>query len=177
MILFCMLVSLPVVSWFVLDWTDEGCDKFPGGVVIRDASGGLLRVTLGPGDVDCRPGYVADPEDWIVKALVASEDGTFWEHHGVRPLSALRAAFQNLFYRRRVSGASTLSMQTVRLISPHPKSFIWKWREAILALKMERKKDKRWILTQYLNRVSFGANFIGIEAGAQGWFGLSLIHI
>lgn len=171
MILFCMLVSLPLVSWFVLDWTDAGCDEFPGGVVIRDASGEALRVTLGPGDEDCRPGYVADPEDWIVKALVASEDGTFWEHHGVRPLSALRAAFQNLFYRRRVSGASTLSMQTVRLIAPHPKSLLWKWREAFLALKMERKKDKRWILTQYLNRVSFGSNFVGVEAASQGWFG------
>lgn len=128
-------------------------------------------MSLGPGDVDCRPYYQASPDDWIVKALVASEDGTFWEHHGVRPLSMLRALAQNVFYRRRISGASTITMQAVRLIRPHHKSYAQKWVEAYQALKMERKKDKTWILSQYLNRAPFGSNFIGIEAAANGWFG------
>ena len=131
----------------------------------------MLRVSLGPGDVDCRPFYKADPDDWIVKALVAVEDGTYWTHHGVRPLSILRAAAQNVFYGRRVSGASTISMQTVRLIRPHPKSLWWKYKEAVMALKMERARDKGWILSQYLNRAPFGSNLVGIEAAAQGWFG------
>ena len=130
-----------------------------------------MRVSLGPGDVDCRPYYEADPGDWIAKALVAAEDGTFWTHCGVRPLSILRAACQNVFYRRRISGASTITMQAVRLIRPHPKTLLWKWREAVMALKMERAKDKRWILSQYLNRAPYGSNFIGIEAAARGWFG------
>ena len=121
--------------------------------------------------MDCRPYYTADRSDWIVKALVASEDGTFWTHGGVRPLSALRAAFQNVFSGRRVSGASTITMQAVRLIAPHPKSLWWKWKEAVLAVKMERCKSKEWIVTQYLNRAPFGANFVGVEAAAQGWFG------
>ena len=86
-----------------------------------------MRVSLGEGDVDCRPYYEAEANDWIVKALVASEDGDFWTHCGVRPLSILRAAFQNVFYRRRISGASTIRMQTVRLIKPHPKAMWWKW--------------------------------------------------
>ena len=121
--------------------------------------------------MDCRPFYTADRKDWIVQALVASEDGTFWTHRGVRPLSAVRAACQNMFSGRRVSGASTISMQAVRLIAPHPKSLWWKWKESIMALKMERCKSKEWIITQYLNRAPFGANFIGVEAAAQGWFG------
>jgi penicillin-binding protein 1C len=62
-------------------------------------------------------------------------------------------------------------MQAVRLIRPHPKSLRWKFKEAVMALKMERAKDKRWILSQYLNRAPFGSNFIGIEAAANGWFG------
>ena len=102
---------------------------------------------------------------------MASEDGTFWTHCGVRPLSALRAACQNLFSGRRVSGASTITMQAVRLIAPHPKSLWWKWKEAVMALKMERCKSKEWIVSQYLNRAPFGANFVGVEAAAQGWFG------
>ena len=162
-----------VVSWWTIDWSDAGAAEYPGGVVLRDADGNVLRVSLGPGDVDCRPYYQADPDDWIVKALVAAEDGSYWSHSGVRPLSILRAAFQNVFYGRRISGASTLTMQAVRLIRPHPKTFWWKYKEAVMALKMERAKDKRWILSQYLNRAPYGSNFIGIEAAAAGWFGKS----
>ena len=132
-----------------------------------------MRVSLGADDVDCRPYYSADPGDWIVKALVAAEDGEFWHHHGVRPLSIMRALAQNIVFRRRVSGASTISMQCVRLLKPHRKSYLAKWIEAVQAVKMEKRRDKLWILTQYLNRAPFGANFIGIESAAQGWFGKS----
>ena len=159
------------VSWCLIDWTAAGADEYAGDRVLRDAAGCVLRVSLGAHDVDCRPSYRADPQDWIVQAIVASEDGTFWTHKGVRPLSVLRAACQNVTTGRRVSGASTLSMQTVRLLAPHPKSLWWKCVEAIQALKMERRKDKLWILSQYLNRAPFGSNFVGIEAAAQGWFG------
>ena len=141
-------VALLAVSWFALEWTDEGADEYPGGIVLRDDAGNVLRVSLGEGDVDCRPYYEADPEDWIGKALVAVEDSAYWTHCGVRPLSVLRAACQNVFYGRRISGASTISMQAVRLIRPHPKTYWWKFKEAILAMKMERVRDKRWILSQ-----------------------------
>ena len=172
-----LLVVVAASAWIGIDWTDDGADDYVGGVVLRDAGGDVLRVSLGEGDVDCRPYYAADPGDWIVKAIVASEDGTFWEHRGVRPLSVLRATFQNLFYRRRISGASTLTMQAVRLICPHPKTLWWKVKEAVMALKMERAKDKRWILSQHLNRAPFGSNFIGIEAAAHGWFGKGAKHL
>ena len=168
-----MLAAPLAALWFATEWTGEGSDEYPGGVIIRDAAGSVLRVSLGPGDVDCRPYYAADPDDWIVKALVASEDGTFWTHCGVRPLSVLRAAFQNTIWRRRISGASTITMQAVRLIRPHPKTFLWKAREAVMAIKMERARDKRWIISQYLNRAPFGSNLVGIEAAANGWFGKS----
>ena len=159
------------LSWTFIDWTDEGADRYAGGVILRDDAGNVLRVSLGEGDTDCRPFYVASRDDWIVKALVASEDGSFWSHHGVRPLSILRAACQNVFYGRRISGASTITMQAVRLIRPHPKTLWWKWKEAVMALKMERTKSKEWILSQYLNRAPYGSNLVGIEAAAQGWFG------
>ena len=171
MLLLCALAVPPAALWWTVEWTDEGADAYPGGTVLRNAAGEVMRVSLGECDVDCRPYYVADPDDWIVKALVASEDGTFWRHCGVRPLSALRAACQNVVGQRRVSGASTITMQAVRLIHPHPKTLWWKVKEAVMAVKMERTKDKRWILSQYLNRAPYGSNFIGIEAAAHGWFG------
>ena len=172
-----LIAALGVVAVFValsfalIPWNDCGSENYAGGLILRDAAGEVMRVSLGEGDVDCRPYYVADENDWIVKALVAVEDGEFWNHYGVRPLSVVRAAFQNLFYGRRISGASTITMQAVRLIRPHPKTMWWKWREAVMAVKMENAKSKKWILSQYLNRAPYGSNFIGIEAAARGWFG------
>ncbi len=172
-----LITSLLFIAAFVsfsfafIGWTDEGADAFAGGLILRDAAGEVMRVSLGEGDVDCRPYYDADENDWIVKALVASEDGEYWTHYGVRPLSVLRAAFQNIFYGRCISGASTITMQAVRLVKPHPKTMWWKWKEAVMAIKMEREKSKIWILSQYLNRAPYGSNFIGIEAAARGWFG------
>ena len=173
----CIIAALAAVflvcSWIFIDWGDEGADEYPGGAILRDASGRILRVTLGPGDVDCRPFYAASRDDWIVKALVAAEDSSFWSHRGVRPMSVLRAAWQNVSCRRRISGASTITMQAVRLLRPHPKNLWWKWKEAVKAAKMERAKPKQWIISQYLNRAPFGSNFVGIEAASQGWFGKS----
>ena len=159
------------LSFAFISWNDCGSENYAGGLILRDAAGEVMRVSLGEGDVDCRAYYVADENDWIVKALIAVEDGEFWNHYGVRPLSVARAAFQNLFYGRRISGASTITMQAVRLIKPHPKTMWWKWREAVMAVKMENAKSKKWILSQYLNRAPYGSNFIGIEAAARGWFG------
>lgn len=166
----CALMFI-ALSYALIDWDDDGCDQYDGGVILRDSAGDVMRVSLGPNDVDCRPYYSADEDDWIVKALIAAEDGEFWNHCGVRPASVIRAMFQNLAYRRRISGASTITMQAVRLIKPHPKTMWWKWREMVMAIKMERVKTKKWILSQYLNRAPYGSNFIGIEAAARGWFG------
>jgi penicillin-binding protein 1C len=172
--LFAALVAATgfvALSFAFIAWTDEGTENYAGGLILHDAAGEVMRVSLGKGDVDCRPYYIAHEDDWIVKALVASEDGEFWSHGGVRPLSIVRAVFQNVFYRRRISGASTITMQAVRLIKPHPKTMWWKWKEAVMAVKMERRKSKIWILSQYLNRAPYGSNFVGIEAASRGWFG------
>ena len=94
-----LLTAFVAASWLFIDWTDDGAGDYPGGVVLRDSAGNVIRVALGEGDVDCRPCYAASRDDWIVKALVAAEDGTFWTHKGVRPLSMLRAAWQNIWGR------------------------------------------------------------------------------
>ncbi|MBQ6009632.1 MAG: transglycosylase domain-containing protein, partial [Kiritimatiellae bacterium] len=159
------------LSWWLIDPHLERADEYPGGVVLRDNAGKVLRVSLGPDDADCRPYYVASKEDWIVKALVSAEDRRFFEHAGVNLPSVVRAAFQNVTSLRRVSGASTITMQATRLIHPHPRTLAWKYVEAFRAMQTERAHDKLWIISQYLNRAPFGSNLVGVEAAAQGWFG------
>ncbi len=160
-----------VVLWFCNPPPLEEAKVFPEGFVMRDSAGETIRVGLGPGDVDCRPTYVASRDDWIAKAIVAAEDARFFSHNGVRVESVLRALRQNITTFRGVSGASTITMQTVRLIKPHKRSFINKVFEAFKALRLERSMTKEEILSQYLNRAPFGSNLIGIEAAAQVWFG------
>ncbi len=160
-----------VVLWVCNPPPLEEARVFPEGFVMRDAAGEIIRVGLGPGDVDCRPTYVASRDDWIAKAIVAAEDARFFSHNGVRVESVLRALRQNITTFRGVSGASTITMQTVRLIKPHKRSFMNKVFEAFKALRLERSMTKDEILSQYLNRAPFGSNLIGIEAAAQVWFG------
>ncbi len=166
-----MPVLAVAVSWCVIEWDASAAEEYPQSLVLRDATGEILRVIPGADDTDCRPSYVASTNDWIVRAVIASEDCRFFSHAGVSLRSIARAVRQNITGGRRVSGASTISMQTVRLICPHRKTYLEKWKEAIRAIKMEQQRDKMWILTQYLNRAPFGSNLVGIEAAAQGWFG------
>ncbi|MBQ6246259.1 MAG: transglycosylase domain-containing protein, partial [Kiritimatiellae bacterium] len=160
-----------VALWFCNPPPLEEARVFPEGFVMRDSAGEIIRVGLGPGDVDCRPTYVANRDDWIAKAIVAAEDARFFSHNGVRLESVLRSIRQNVTAFRRISGASTITMQTVRLIKPHKRSFLNKIFEAFKAFRLERAMTKEEILSQYLNRAPFGSNLIGIEAASQVWFG------
>lgn len=158
------------VSWACIEPPLEEAERYPAGVVLRDSRGDILRVKLGPGDEDCRPRRAAPADEWIAKAIVASEDKRFREHRGADFRALARAVRQNLTNMRRISGASTITEQTVRLVEPHPRTLRWKWIEFIQALKIERVRSKDWILAQYLDRAPFGANYVGIAAAARGWF-------
>ena len=158
------------VLWFSCPPPLEAAERYPAGLTLLDREGNELRVKLGPDDTDCRPFHEASRDSWIVKALVAAEDKRFFDHGGADLRALLRAVSQNLGSMRRVSGASTLTQQTVRLVEPHPRTLRWKLVEFFQAFRLERARSKEWILSQYLNRAPFGSNLVGVEAAARGWF-------
>jgi len=139
-------------------------------VVLTDRGGEPLRVRLAVGGLDGRSGYEPAPDHWIVKAIVAAEDRRFWSHPGVDGLAIARAAAQNLLSGRRLSGASTISTQVIRMIEPRRRTLRTKAIEAFRALQMERRLSKREILALYLDRAPFGGNIVGIEAAARRYF-------
>lgn len=165
------LLAVGAALWFACPPPLDEAARYPTGIILRDRAGQVLRVGLGPGDVDCRPSYRASFDDWIVRAAIAAEDKRFAAHAGVDFGALARAAWQNVSSRRRVSGASTITMQTVRLIRPHRRTLFWKAVESVQALRLERALAKEEILSQYLNRAPFASNLVGIEAAARGWFG------
>jgi membrane peptidoglycan carboxypeptidase len=121
---------------------------------------------------------------FIKDAIVAIEDGRFYEHGGVDPLGVLRALTTNLVGGER-QGASTLTQQYVtnlaneakisagrddQVILSGQKNMGDKLREMRLAVALEKKYTKDQILEGYLNIVFFNRNAYGIEAAAQYFF-------
>ena len=157
------------VRW--VPFPEDELARLPASVVLADRTGEPLRVRLGAGGLDCRPGYEPAPEHWIARAMVAAEDRRFWSHPGVDVLAIARAAGQNLFFGRRISGASTLSTQVIRMMHPRDRTAGAKLVEAFRALQLERRHGKREILAFYLDRAPFGGNVVGIEAAARRYFG------
>ncbi|HEY3666353.1 MAG TPA: penicillin-binding protein 1C [Polyangiaceae bacterium] len=103
----------------------------------------------------------------VVPALLAAEDARFYQHPGVDPIAMLRAFGQALRQRKLVSGASTLTQQLARSVVPRPRTFLGKWRELAIALRIEASLSKAQILEEYLNRVEFGPNLRGIDAASR----------
>lgn len=106
----------------------------------------------------------------IQNGIQAVEDQRFLKHHGVDIWAVFRASLQNLIAKKRVSGASTLTMQLVRLKMNNKRTWLSKIKESWLALKVERVYTKEKILQAYLNNAPFGANLYGIETAALYYF-------
>lgn len=140
-------------------------------VRILDREGRLLREQCAPDGTRSERVPFADISPWLVRATLVAEDRRFYSHPGVDPLAAARAAAANSASGRRVSGASTLTMQLVRLLRPRDRTWRTKMEEAALALRLERTLSKERILEEYLNRAPYAGNFAGAEAGARLIFG------
>jgi len=109
---------------------------------------------------------------WLQKAVIISEDDTFYLHNGIN-LTLLKEAFRvNWKKKRYVRGASTITMQLARNAFLHrKKTIIRKIKEMILARRIENVLNKRRILELYLNIAEWGENIYGAEAAAHYYFG------
>lgn len=109
---------------------------------------------------------------WLPKATIAIEDKYFYQHGGIRPLSILRAGFNNLIGRKAGSGgASTLTQQLIKKTIVGDERTIWrKIKEAIMAIRLEKKYSKDDILKMYLNEIPYGSTNYGVESASQSYF-------
>jgi penicillin-binding protein 1C len=106
----------------------------------------------------------------FVERLVLMEDKRFWRHWGVDPLAVARAGVDAARAGRIVSGASTITMQTARLLEPRPRTLGAKALEMIRALQIERRLSKREILELYLTLAPYGGNIEGVRAASLLYF-------
>ena len=146
-------------------------------LTIEDRHGLVLRATRA--DDGSRAQWVAldamDPD--LVRAFVAVEDQRFYQHHGVDPQSVLRAVRDNLRHHGVVSGASTITMQLARLVTPIGRSWVGKVHQTLWALRLEAHLSKSQILEQYLNRVPLGEGAVGVASASALYFGTSVSQV
>jgi penicillin-binding protein 1A len=109
-------------------------------------------------------------------ALIATEDIRFYEHNGIDQRSLLRVLFKTILMQKESSGGgSTLSQQLAKNLFPRKQYLLFtmainKFREMIIAIRLEKAYGKKDILELYLNTVSFGENTYGIETAAYRFF-------
>jgi penicillin-binding protein 1A len=109
----------------------------------------------------------------VKNAVVAIEDSRFYEHEGVDFQGIGRALLKDIASRSAAQGASTITEQFVKdaLAAQESRTLFQKFREAVLAYRLEKRWSKDKILTEYLNTIYFGAGAYGIEAAARTFFG------
>lgn len=116
---------------------------------------------------------VSELQPSTVYAFISAEDARFFEHEGVDVIRIAGAIVADIKAGSYVQGASTISQQLIKLSHlTSEKTISRKAEEAALAYEMERQYSKEDILEMYLNYVYFGGGYYGIEAAAEGYFGV-----
>ncbi len=140
-------------------------------MVIRVVEG---FVTGEPVGIDRRWVPLREVSPAVLRAVIAAEDGRFFQHWGVDLKELRQARAYNLRQRGgRLRGASTITMQCARSVFLWPgRTYLRKAIEVYFALLMEQLWGKRRILEVYVNLVEWGPGIYGVEAAAQRWFGV-----
>ncbi|HEC1776971.1 TPA: penicillin-binding protein 1C [Campylobacter lari] len=105
----------------------------------------------------------------LKSAVLLYEDKNFYSHYGVDFLALIRAFKNNLFSSKR-SGASTISMQTIKLLEQNKRTYFNKFNEIIKAFALESAYEKDEILKLYLNNAPYGGNLVGVASAGLFYF-------
>jgi len=111
----------------------------------------------------------------LVSAVLDTEDKRFYSHNGIDLISLLNDVIELAITQKISSGASTITMQLAKNVSfSLEQTFIRKFKEMLLALKIEQELSKDEILTLYLNVVPFGKRAYGVQAASFTYYGKPL---
>lgn len=108
----------------------------------------------------------------LVRAYLAAEDRTFFQHSGLDYPGIIAAIYTNMMSSGRPVGASTITQQVAKnLLLTNEATYVRKVKEAILAKRIESALTKQQILELYLNQIDLGRRSFGVQAAARAYFG------
>lgn len=115
----------------------------------------------------------------VQKAILATEDDEFYNHHGVRPVALIRSIIQKIQDpTSRLAGGSTITQQVIKnAILTNDRKIERKVKEWVLAWRLENRLSKEEILETYLNEIAFGGAVYGVEQAAISFFGKSASEV
>ena len=113
----------------------------------------------------------------LQKAVIASEDGTFMQHHGF-DFTAMQKAFKYNTKGKKIKGGSTISQQTAKNVFLwQGRSYIRKAFEAYFTFLIEFIWGKERIMEVYLNSIEMGDGVYGAQAAAHHWYKKDAINL
>ena len=162
-------VCLILLVWYIFCLPSPLFDV-PYSTVVSDRDKELLGARIADDQQWCFPVSDSVPEKYKI-CVMEFEDRYFKYHWGVNFLAIGRAIKQNISNEKIVSGASTITMQTIRLSRKKSRTLGEKFIEAILATRMEFSYSKDEILNMYASHAPMGGNVVGIKAASWRYFG------
>ena len=158
--------------------------KMPrGGAKIYDRNGLLLYQFVDEYEGLRRPVELENISQFLIQATIATEDKTFFTNNGLNAAGLMRAAYENFIPFGNLgffagSGGSSITQQLAKnLYIPREERYLRtidrKLKETIIALELTEKYEKEQILEWYLNSISYGGIYVGIQAASEGYFGKS----
>lgn len=144
--------------------------------IAYDCNGETLSVLKGEKDA-----YYVEYDDipiYIKQAIVSTEDKRFFKHKGLDYKGILRAIVAMIRDGEVTQGGSTITQQLARTVFlSNEKTWERKIEEMYIAVELEAKYSKEDILEFYINNVYFANGYYGIQAAAEGYFGVDVNHL
>lgn len=166
------LICLIVLGGSYLAWKPVLMEDISFSRAVYDRKGQLLRLTLSEDEKYRLFVPLSSVSPILVQSVLLHEDRYFMKHFGVNPLSLGKAFYYTYLKGGRKIGASTITMQLVRIkYKIHSRNLLGKLWQIILAIRTELHYSKEQILEAYLNLAPFGRNIEGIGAASFIYFG------
>ncbi len=151
-----------------------------GGAQIYDRNGVLLYEYIDDRAGLRTPVKLADISPYLIAATISTEDFSYWSNEGVNLRGLARAGLESVGLRASggatTTGGSSITQQLVKNIyipeeERVKRSYERKLKETIFALELTQDYSKEQILEWYLNQISYGGVYNGVQAAALGYFG------
>jgi membrane peptidoglycan carboxypeptidase len=170
----CLFVFLMTITAVIAIWIAWVTTPLPPEVpylqtsVVTDANGKELKTFSNENRVPVDLGQVPPV---VIQAVLDKEDHNYYEHHGVDPRGIARALYVDIRSGNTAQGGSTITQQYVKQVYVGTDRTLWrKFREAILAVKLDQRESKDEVLERYLNTIYFGRGAYGVQTASQAYF-------
>jgi penicillin-binding protein 1C len=168
-------VVVAAIGWFALPWFFDlpaGLSADPAASpVLLDRNGKPIRHLTSEDFTRSAPVGISEIPARLIDCTLAAEDKRFHSHHGIDFFATARSAADFIKNRRVISGASTITQQLAKISSPPAKrNLVSKFREAMIARRLEMSWEKERILEAYFARLDYGNLRISPTEAARFYF-------